>query len=267
MTLLIRNGLLMTMTGDGEVRSDLLIQNGVIERIGERISPADSPDACILDAEGLVIIPGMIDMSIHDDAYPSEYLARSAASAGITTILVRDSFGNLTLVSGDDVQALPDSARMLSVTSMDDIRRIATSSAGGNERPILTGLTGELSCTEAIAESGCPVVLSAHHGECPWELAAALDSLGVPVAVASGYPRFGMKLLPIYAGLCHRAGMPRNHALCTITATPADLLGLADRGRIKAGYRGDLAIFDGDPLLLSTAHVMTILEGRIVRSA
>jgi N-acetylglucosamine-6-phosphate deacetylase len=34
-------------------------------------------------------------------------------------------------------------------------------------------------------------------------------------------------------------------ALATVTSTPADLLGLADRGRLRAGTRADLTILDG----------------------
>lgn len=34
-------------------------------------------------------------------------------------------------------------------------------------------------------------------------------------------------------------------ALATVTSTPADLLGLTDRGRLRAGYRADLALLDG----------------------
>jgi N-acetylglucosamine-6-phosphate deacetylase len=33
-------------------------------------------------------------------------------------------------------------------------------------------------------------------------------------------------------------------ALATVTSTPADLLGLPDRGRIRAGARADLTIVD-----------------------
>ena len=33
-------------------------------------------------------------------------------------------------------------------------------------------------------------------------------------------------------------------ALATVTTTPADLLGLTDRGRIRAGARADLTIVD-----------------------
>ena len=34
-------------------------------------------------------------------------------------------------------------------------------------------------------------------------------------------------------------------ALATVTSTPADLLGVADRGRLRAGARADLTILDG----------------------
>jgi N-acetylglucosamine-6-phosphate deacetylase len=42
------------------------------------------------------------------------------------------------------------------------------------------------------------------------------------------------------------AGCSLADALATVTSTPADLLGLADRGRIRVGARADLTIVDSD---------------------
>jgi N-acetylglucosamine-6-phosphate deacetylase len=39
-------------------------------------------------------------------------------------------------------------------------------------------------------------------------------------------------------------GCPLADALATVTTTPADLLGLTDRGRIRPGARADLTIID-----------------------
>jgi N-acetylglucosamine-6-phosphate deacetylase len=41
-------------------------------------------------------------------------------------------------------------------------------------------------------------------------------------------------------------------ALAPVTSTPADLLGLADRGRIRRGARADLAILDDEARLCET---------------
>jgi N-acetylglucosamine-6-phosphate deacetylase len=41
-------------------------------------------------------------------------------------------------------------------------------------------------------------------------------------------------------------------AVGTVTATPARLLGLADRGRLTPGARGDVAVLDGDLAVAAT---------------
>ena len=44
----------------------------------------------------------------------------------------------------------------------------------------------------------------------------------------------------------HLCGLPLLDALAMATATPAEVIGLADRGRIAAGQRADLVALDGD---------------------
>jgi N-acetylglucosamine-6-phosphate deacetylase len=51
-------------------------------------------------------------------------------------------------------------------------------------------------------------------------------------------------------------------AIATVTSTPADLLGLTDRGRIAVGARADLVVLDGDGQLRSTW-----IAGRCVHDA
>ncbi len=52
-------------------------------------------------------------------------------------------------------------------------------------------------------------------------------------------------------------------ALATVTSTPADLLGLADRGRLRVGSRADLTILDGDANLVATIVAGTLAHGRL----
>ena len=41
-------------------------------------------------------------------------------------------------------------------------------------------------------------------------------------------------------------------AVATVTSTPADLLGLADRGRLVPGKRADVTVLDGDLCVIAT---------------
>jgi len=75
----IRGGRIATAAG--QFRSDLLIEGGIITAIGERLMPGD---AHTVDAEGLVITPGFVDVHVHlrDPGAPdSETLESGLASA------------------------------------------------------------------------------------------------------------------------------------------------------------------------------------------
>ena len=52
-------------------------------------------------------------------------------------------------------------------------------------------------------------------------------------------------------------------ALATVTTTPADLLGLTDRGRLAVGMRADLTILDGDANLVATIVAGTLAHGHL----
>jgi N-acetylglucosamine-6-phosphate deacetylase len=59
------------------------------------------------------------------------------------------------------------------------------------------------------------------------------------------------------------AGCSLADALATVTSTPADLLGLADRGRLRVGTRADLTILDPDGALIATVIAGTLAHGRL----
>lgn len=67
------------------------------------------------------------------------------------------------------------------------------------------------------------------------------------------------------AALCVGAGMPREQAIAAVTTVPAKMLGLEKRvGQIATGADGNLVIFSGDPLKM-TSHVINVfLEGNEV---
>ena len=74
---------------DGTRRADLVIQNGVIAEVGERLD-GDT----VIDADGLVVTPGFVDLQAHfrepggEEAETIQTGSRSAALGGYTAVVV-----------------------------------------------------------------------------------------------------------------------------------------------------------------------------------
>jgi len=87
--LLIKNGRLFSPYQNIDQTMDILIVDGIIEKIAPRI---DSAGARIIDAAKLTIVPGFIDMHTHlrepgkEDAETIQSGARAAAAGGFTAI-------------------------------------------------------------------------------------------------------------------------------------------------------------------------------------
>jgi len=290
MSLLIRRGMLMTMGAIGCLTGDVLIREGRIVQVAPLI---DTEEECQeLDAGGLTIIPGMIDAHLHGEHEEHAVLSRMMLDGGITGGLVWPEEGMCRMVQGYDIRdsgIMPllirgHSARQLTdrirsmkclglqpiceVSSEDEGRRILKASADAECPVILVHLSGCEALTDEIAASGCDAVIGVRRqwGNSPWRFAARLDAMGVRVAVTCDHPSAMLRHLPVCAALCMRDGMEMQRALQTVTRRPAEILGLADAGQIAPGFRADLAMYDGDPLLLASSHVMTICCGKVHRS-
>ena len=74
---------------DGTRRADLLIQNGVVAEVGERLTGDTT-----IDADGLVVTPGFVDLQAHfrepggEEAETIQTGSRSAALGGYTAVVV-----------------------------------------------------------------------------------------------------------------------------------------------------------------------------------
>jgi dihydroorotase len=83
----ITNGTLVD--GAGTRRADLLIQNGMIAEVGEKLD-GDT----IIDADGLVVTPGFVDLQVHfrepggEEAETIQTGSRGAALGGFTAVVV-----------------------------------------------------------------------------------------------------------------------------------------------------------------------------------
>jgi dihydroorotase len=87
--LLIRKGRVIDPSSGFDRVTDVLLANAIVRRIDDNIS---APEAQVLDAEGLIVAPGFIDMHVHlrepgfVHAETIETGARAAAAGGFTTI-------------------------------------------------------------------------------------------------------------------------------------------------------------------------------------
>ncbi len=87
--LLVRGGRLVDPAGGRDDRLDVLLRDGVVERVGDGL---DAGDARVLDAAGLLVFPGFIDLHTHLREPGREYAEtietglRAAAAGGFTAV-------------------------------------------------------------------------------------------------------------------------------------------------------------------------------------
>ena len=90
MNLLIRNGRVLDPANGVDGVQDVLIRNGLVERVGPRL--AAPPDISTVDATAKVVCPGFIDIHVHLREPGFEYKetvatgTRAAAAGGFTTV-------------------------------------------------------------------------------------------------------------------------------------------------------------------------------------
>ncbi|MFO7732763.1 MAG: dihydroorotase [Candidatus Aminicenantes bacterium] len=90
MTLLIRNGRLVDPATGVDALLDILVAGGRIAEVGPKIAAV--PPLRTIDATGLVVVPGLIDMHVHlrEPGYEAKETiatgARAAACGGFTTV-------------------------------------------------------------------------------------------------------------------------------------------------------------------------------------
>lgn len=290
MAMLIKGGILHTMTQAGTFTGDVLIDGEQIAAVGPDLALPDDLKPCTLSARDLHVLPGLIDPHISEPPEEDEHLLRAAREAGVTAgLLWPEGEGCCRMMASGrlgpsriylvnpalytDVQLVQRLAELQAsglrvaaqVHDEDCCRRLLRLVETTGIRMIFSHLTGCEGLEDAVAVSGCSVILGVggSRSASPWAFAGRLAARGVPVCLTCNSPDAKLKHLPVCAALCIRDGMAREQALRTITANPADLLELPDAGRIAPGCRADLVLYDGDPLLLATSHVITIQNGRL----
>ena len=92
--------------------------------------------------------------------------------------------------------------------------------------------------------------------------AALLARSGVKVALVSPDSTHNARKIRQAAGNAVANGLPWEDGLAAITRVPAQALGVGDKlGRIEVGMQADLALWDGDPLEVSTLAEAVWMHG------
>ena len=103
--LVVRNG--TVALPDGSAVADVAVRDGRIERIGSAAAPEGAPS---IDATGLIVLPGVIDVHTHlrlpDDEHPLRFRQDTAAAGhgGTTTVLTFNNPG--TGISDEGARSL-----------------------------------------------------------------------------------------------------------------------------------------------------------------
>ncbi|MCM1145764.1 MAG: amidohydrolase [Clostridium sp.] len=126
---------------------------------------------------------------------------------------------------------------------------------------------------EEIKESGFPAIVGPDMASrnkievqnMAFKTVGILSQAGVCTAIMTDHPVSMIQFLPICAGLAVKSGLDEEEGFRAITINAAKICGVADRvGSLEVGKDGDVAIFDGSPLEVSTKALYTIIEGKIV---
>ena len=151
--LLIRGGRVIDGTGFASFVADIEVRNGVITRIGHFASDAEK----VIDATGMIVAPGFIDIHTHYDAQAHFEPTMSPSSwHGVTTAMMGNCGFTIAPADADGVTWL---IGMLSrVEGMEvDALTIGVDFAGGTYGDFLDGLEGRVGINLAGYVGHCAV--------------------------------------------------------------------------------------------------------------
>jgi imidazolonepropionase-like amidohydrolase len=126
---------------------------------------------------------------------------------------------------------------------------------------------------EFLAKNKIPAIVGPTFGfrtkielkEMTWKTYSILYDAGVLVALTSDHPVVPLQEQTLYAAIAHREGLSRQGAYEIITINGAKVLGLEKRiGSLEAGKDADIALWDGDPLLIHSKVQKVFIDGKEV---
>lgn len=152
-----------------------------------------------------------------------------------------------------------------------DIRQVIRYAGKHGMKAVISGGDEAWIVADELAAAGVPVLLNALNN-----LPNDFDRLGARLDNAKLLNDAGVRVAFDYeeshqagknrqlAGNAAAHGLPRDAALAAVTAVPADIFGLTDRGRIEKGDIADLVLWSGDPLEVTTVADQVWFAGRAI---
>ena len=141
---------------------------------------------------------------------------------------------------------------------------------------ILFGGADSIHCSELLKQANIPVVISAVYRlptrrDAPYDsmyaLPAQLQEQGIQFSIASDgrFGASGVRNLPYHAAVACGFGLDPEAALRSITLSPAEIYGVADRvGSLQSGKDASIFIANGDILETATQVELAWVQGRKV---
>lgn len=262
-TTLFRNATLIDGTGRPGIRSDLLVRGDRIAAIGVALPVPDGPDTEIIDAQGLVLAPGIVDNHTHYDAQVTwDPWCSPSVAMGVTTAVIGNCgftiapcrpadrelvMGNLTQVEGMSIDVLRAGIRWQFETIPEYLDFLAERGAVLN----LAAFVGHSSLRTFVMGEG-----ASRRAATDAEVArmkALLDE-----GMAAGAIGFATSTSPAHNGM---GGQPMPSRLATDAELHTLVTGLAEHGRgvfmlTKGGHTPipfleELAAESGRPVIVA----------------
>ena len=272
--LVIRGGRVVDGTGMPAFAADVAIEASRIARIGR----ADGAARRSIDADGLVVAPGFIDVHTHYDAQLDwDPLATPSCFHGVTTIIAGNCGFTLAPAKPPDVSWL-----VALLTRVEGMSKAALAEGfrfeGGSFADYWQRFEGRLGVNAGGYVGHCAVRRYVM-GEAASERAATGSSdAGAHLASSVGVD-YTTRLLSDWVP----EALSLEQAVWRLTGMPATVHGLAGRGYLRVGAWADLVLFDpcglsaGEPrrvrdfpgdteryVIDAEGYAMTIVSGAVV---
>lgn len=168
--------------------------------------------------------------------------------------------------------AAPKRPIFIHADRFDQITDAVTWALQRNLKPTIAGGREAHLCADLLRNNDIPIILAGTHtfprrADSPHDEAFAypnaLRKLGLTFAITPSDRDGNERNLPYEAGMAARYGLTQKQAIRSITLTPAEILGIADRyGSIEKGKSATLIITDGDPLEITTNVLDAYIDGK-----